>query len=531
MGLKGKSTAGGPGQPAQPEVSLEQLTRTSQAVQYRAGEDNLKTLAMDEDTLSKLPMAKQPQALKSQLLPYQLQGLAWLHSKEHPEFPQAGSDNTTQLWKRTAEGRYHNVATNFTVATAPSLAKGGILADDMGLGKTLQMISLILTGGPGPTLIVAPVSVMSNWADQSIEHVHKSKALRVAIYHGAGKLTAAELKNFDVVVTSYGTLSSDKSIKGPLFSCSWRRVILDEGHCIRNPTAKTALAACELRAESRWLLTGTPIVNTIKDLHSMVKFLKLTGGVEDAGIFNAVITRPLGQGLRGAEVLLQSLMQNICLRRKKDMAFVDLRLPPKHEFVHRIPFHAEEKKKYEALLSEAKGALEEVRAKSKHGVKPGSSFQNVVLEKLLRLRQVCNHWTLCKDRVIDLLRTLEDQDVVVLNDENRNILQQALALVVESQEECSVCLDQLDLPVITACKHAFCKGCISQVIKTQGKCPLCRAALTEESLVEPAPETSGDNDGDIDSETQSSKTEAMLSILQATFKKEASSKIIIFSQW
>lgn len=199
--------------------------------------------------------------------------------------------------------------------------------------------------------------------------------------------------------------------------------------------------------------------------------------------------------------------------------------------VHQITFRPDEKKKYEALLSEAKGALEEARAKPKPGAKPAASLQHVVLEKLLRLRQVCNHWTLCKDRVIDLLKTLEDQDVVVLNEKNRDILQQALALVIESQEECSVCLDQLSSPVITACKHAFCGECIRQVIQTQGKCPLCRAALTDDSLVEPAPELSGEEDASMDSDTQSSKTEALLTILQATFKKDSTSKVIIFSQW
>lgn len=153
MGLGGSQSTAGLG-PDRPEVSLQELAQTSQAVQFRSSDDNLKTLAMDENTLSKLPMAPQPPALKSQLLPYQLQGLAWLQSKEKPRFPQPGSDNATQLWKRTANGRYNNIATNFTVAQAPRLAKGGILADDMGLGKTLQMISLILTGIPGKTLIV-----------------------------------------------------------------------------------------------------------------------------------------------------------------------------------------------------------------------------------------------------------------------------------------------------------------------------------------------------------------------------------------
>lgn len=173
---------------------------------------------------------------------------------------------------------------------------------------------------------------MSNWAQQAKTHVHESKALRVAVYHGAGKMTAEELRSYDIVVTSYGTLSSDRDRKGHLFCSSWHRVILDEGHCIRNARTKAAVAACELKAESRWILTGTPIVNSIKDLHSMVKFLKLTGGIENAEVFNTVITRPLAQGKHSAEVLLQSLMQNLCLRRRKDVGSMVLllRLPTLH---------------------------------------------------------------------------------------------------------------------------------------------------------------------------------------------------------
>ncbi|ROW09848.1 hypothetical protein VMCG_02613 [Cytospora schulzeri] len=501
MGLK--SSQSGAGLPSEPEVSLEQLAEISQAVQFRSGDDNLKTLAMGEDALSKLPLAPQPEALKCQLLPYQLQGLAWLQSKEEPQFPSPGSDDMTQLWKRDARGRYTNIASTFTTASAPALAKGGILADDMGLGKTLQMISLILAS-PGTTLIVAPVSVMSNWEQQAHQHVHEEYAPKILIHHGARKATAAkELMKYNIVITSYNTLSADHSSKGPLTSASWRRVILDEGHTIRNAKTKAALAACALKAESRWVLSGTPIVNNIKDLHSHVKFLRLTGGVEDWGVFNAVIARPLSLGNSRAEMLLQSLMQDICLRRKKDMSFVDLRLPPKSEYVHRIAFTADEQKKYDALLSEAKGVLEEIQARSKHGQK----------------------------RIVDLLKSLEDQDVVEFNDKNREILQQALRLFIENQEECPVCIDDLSSPVITHCKHVFCGDCIRKVIETQGKCPMCRAKLdSEKQLLEPAPESSGQDDDQLDADTQSSKTEALLKILQATLKNDGS-KVIIFSQW
>lgn len=131
-----------------------------------------------------------------------------------------------------------------------------------------------------------------------------------------------------------------------------------------------------------------------------------------------------------------------------------------------------------------------------------------------------------------MLKLLEDQDIVPLDDKNRALLQQALQLYIESQEECPVCIDVVTAnPVITHCKHVFCRPCITKVIDTQHKCPMCRAELSEDKLLEPAPETSGDEVGDdLDRETKSSKTEALLKILQATLKKDGS-KVIIFSQW
>ncbi|KAL1860404.1 hypothetical protein VTK73DRAFT_7359 [Phialemonium thermophilum] len=521
MSLTGSQTSYG----LAAEASFEDLTRASQAVELRPATDIVQALAMSEDQLSRMPMAAQPTSLRARLLPYQLQGLAWLRSKENPSYPAPGSPDSVQLWKRDARGRYFNLASNFTVQEKPRLLSGGILADDMGLGKTLQVISLILTGGKGNTLIVAPVSVMGNWEQQIRRHVLEQFAPRVLLYHGASRQYAADsLQEYDVVITSYGTLSNE-SPHGALGRVGWRRVVLDEGHTIRNAKTKVAVAACSLNAQSRWVLTGTPIINSVKDLHSLLKFLHITGGIEQAEIFNALITRPLSYGSTQAESLLQLIMRDLCLRRRKDMKFVDLKLPPKTEYIHRITFRPDEKKRYDALLMEARGALREYQMRSKGGYK--GMFQ-CVLERLLRLRQICCHWTLCRERVEGLLRFLENQGVVPLNDENRALLQQALQLVIESQEECPICIDSLKSPVITHCKHVFCQPCISKVVEIQHKCPMCRAALALDNLVEPAAEDEGDQTFDADN--QSSKTEALMKILRATLKREGS-KVVIFSQW
>lgn len=142
-------------------------------------------------------------------------------------------------------------------------------------------------------------------------------------------------------------------------------------------------------------------VNSVKDLLSMIRFLRITGGIELTEVFNRVITRRLGTSGGLAETLVQRLMQDICLRRKKDMKFVDLKLPEKKEFIHRIAFRPEEKKKYDTLLyvklfltslstltplyrDEARSALEIFQS---GGDSYRGRFQNV-LERLLRLRQL-----------------------------------------------------------------------------------------------------------------------------------------------
>ena len=262
LGLKaGGSTVGLPGSsaPAEPELSVEELARISQAVTLRSGGEFVKSMVMDEDNLSKMPMAKQPDVLRATLLSYQLQGLAWLAAKEKPEYPAPGSPDSTQLWKRNARGNYINIATNFVTPSPPGLLSGGILGDDMGLGKTLQMISLIMTGGEGSTLIVAPVSVMSNWEQQIRCHVLPEHAPKILIYHGASRQTSVKaLQEFGVVITSYGTMASEAN-GGTLSKIDWRRVVLDEGHTIRNAKTKASQAACQLNAQSRWVLTGTPM--------------------------------------------------------------------------------------------------------------------------------------------------------------------------------------------------------------------------------------------------------------------------------
>ena len=164
-----------------PSQSLEDIMLDSERFNPREMGQVVGKFGAGEEALSQMPMAEQPKRLATSLLPYQLQGLGWLLEKENPQPPAAGSSDIVQLWKRSPfnPNVFTNIATNFSMSMAPQLASGGILADDMGLGKTLEVIALIvadlavstsapLTSGnqSNATLIIAPLSVMSNWSGQ-----------------------------------------------------------------------------------------------------------------------------------------------------------------------------------------------------------------------------------------------------------------------------------------------------------------------------------------------------------------------------
>lgn len=341
-------------------ATLEDLINQSSTFNPRQMGQTVEKFGINESDLANMPMADTPSSMKTQLLSYQRQGLAWMLAKEAPTLPAQGSTDTVQLWKREGS-RYKNIATHYATSQPPTLASGGILADDMGLGKTIQIISLIMANSKprapqssSITLIISPVGVMSNWKGQIEAHVKPEHIPKILVYHGSNK-KGAKLSDYDVVITSYGALASEYTPSdGPpvkrssgLYSVNWRRVVLDEGHTIRNPRSKGALAAYNLQADSRWTLTGTPIINSLRDLYSQVRFLKLSGGLDDLAMFNAVLIRPLSQADPAGVYLLQEMMAAICLRRRKNMEFINLRLPPLKSHVLRIKFHSHEQEKYE----------------------------------------------------------------------------------------------------------------------------------------------------------------------------------------
>lgn len=163
--------------------------------------------------------------------------------------------------------------------------------------------------------------------------------------------------------------------------------------------------------------------------------------------------------------------------------------------------------------------------------KTTTTYSNL-LEVILRLRQVCNHWALCKKRLEGITALLEKEKVIPLTPENIKALQDMLQIRIESQETCPICLDILAEPVITACGHSFDRECIEQVIDRQHKCPMCRADIENTAtLVAPAADMGENTDSvSADPDDPSSKIEALVKILTAQ-GQVADTKTVVFSQW
>jgi SNF2 family DNA or RNA helicase len=286
-----------------------------------------------------------PAALDAQLRPYQRLGAAWLR----------------HLWN-------HRL--------------GGILADEMGLGKTLQALALLSslnssqssTPNPprsGASLVVCPASLLENWRREAVRFAPQ---LRVFVHHGERRLAgAAAFAAHDLVITSYGTLARNQELFAATeFAC----IVADEAQHIKNRRSQNAAALRALRARARFLLTGTPLENSLDDLRSLFEFL-LPGYLQKVPV-----------GLRGDERAwfdgrLRAQTAPYILRRTKRAVAPEL--PEKLEHVVWCEFSPAQAALYRATQEKSERELFDLEASGASEAK----LQFAALTQLLRLRQIC----------------------------------------------------------------------------------------------------------------------------------------------
>ncbi|NXN30303.1 HLTF factor, partial [Nycticryphes semicollaris] len=384
------------------------------------------------------------------------------------------------------------------------------------------------------TLIVCPLSVLSNWIDQFEQHIHQDFHVNIYVYYGPDRSKdPSVLSEQDIVLTTYNILATDYGVRGdsPLHKVKWLRIVLDEGHTIRNPNAQQTKAALNLEGHRRWILTGTPIQNSVKDLWSLISFLKLKP-FTDREWWHRTIQRPVTMGSPGGLGRLQSLIRSITLRRTKTSKVKGkpvLELPERKVLIQYVTLTEEERQIYRSVKKEGKAAISRFFSE-------GTVLAHYadVLGVLLRLRQLCCHPRLCINTSSSSFsadnKTPEELHETLVN-------KMKLVLSSGSDEECAVCLESLTHPVITRCAHVFCKPCIFEVIRSEqpnAKCPLCRNELRVEQLVECPLEEEIDSSTGNKSDQEwisSSKVDALMHALIELRRNNPTAKCLVVSQF
>ncbi|KZT02408.1 uncharacterized protein LAESUDRAFT_730152 [Laetiporus sulphureus 93-53] len=429
--------------------------------------------------------------------------------------------------------------------------------------------------------------------------VREGAPLRVYVYHGnARKADPAYLADFDAVITTYATLATEFSkqmksmvtleeedeeenssdddvdrdndyiklpkpkkasakkrkkgagangyteLSSPLQSVYWFRVVLDEAHSIKEPTTIGCRASCDLLADRRLCLTGTPVQNKLDDVYALIKFLRLEP-LDDKAVWTEFIGTPVKYGQPLGVVRLQTIMKCITLRRTKESKAEDgkriLSLPPRKDELRYLKFDKHEQEIYDQYFTESKAEFRELSNKNE-------VMKNYVgiLQKILRLRQICDHYELVQQKRLaaDGSPLSYDDVVAIVAREGLNSQRASTIFALLRETGATQCVEcgcelagnidgspgdgslaegdqtpgsskrgrkskaasrtstrqnspSVPRPILTRCQHLFCSGCFRSSIApgwpnassdAHWYCSICQTPLAVQDVVEVNPD-------------------------------------------
>lgn len=395
--------------------------RTGPTIRYesRTAEEvnDAVTKMFDQLIKADIPLMEPTSDVLTPLLPHQKQALWFMTDKEQPRKFGPREEDNNSLWREVTrpDGRkqYKEIISGIVMDHKPKEALGGLLADMMGLGKTLSILSLITSSldqaedwtemAPSPelvrefpgirntkaTLLVAPLSAVSNWTAQVKDHL-KKRALTVCVFHGPSRITDLdELAGHDLIITTYSTIHSEilgrgaKTRVSPLSKMNFFRIVLDEAHTIRERNAAQTRAIIGLNANRRWSVTGTPIQNRMDDLYSVTNFLQIYPYNERAW-FSQHIAGPVKSG-NPSLTNLRVIVDSFTLRRVKDK----INLPPREDNIVTLKFTEKEQQLHDFFRNESQVMMDVIAGTDK--TKLGGRMYHHVLKAMMILRQVSAH--------------------------------------------------------------------------------------------------------------------------------------------
>ncbi|PYI15018.1 hypothetical protein BO99DRAFT_393537 [Aspergillus violaceofuscus CBS 115571] len=392
---------------------------------------------------------------------------------------------------------------------------GGFLSDFMGLGKTIQALANIVDGRPSDpedpirtTLIVVPSHLVSHWKNQILKHCDGIDLKEIVTYCAGHRLDTLDivgsLQEYSVIITTYDevrrsypqsckppapTGTEDEVIAwwdehyeehlGPLHKIKYHRIILDEGHLIRNHGSAVSMAVCALTGTNKWILSGTPIHNYIDELFPQFDFLGVPGTKT-----HEKFLRDFCQD-EDSHVRLVNLIRSFMLRRthaSRLFSFPLVKLPDVHDEVIKAEFCDAERELYNAIEDVFIQNINQL-AKDKH---PKLAQYRCFLTMILILRMLIairsNPTVICDKREEHLVHSPN------LQGDKEKLVRDYYDLMLELHESgqwderlkrnsCPHCKCVPVYPVITSCHHLYCEECYIYLSVNQstyeGK-PMCR---------------------------------------------------------
>lgn len=320
-------------------------TKTTQNGEYKKIIDNLKKDNLDEEI--EIPSTMQPI-----LRDYQKIGYSWLKTLEQYKF-------------------------------------GGILADDMGLGKTLQLLTVILSyiekheEDRKTSIVVSPSSLALNWMAEAKKFVPNLKVKVISGTANERKEIIKNMQNYDLVITSYDLLKRDIENYKKI-NYNFKYIIADEAQYLKNSNTQNAKAIKDLKADTRYALTGTPIENSLAELWSIFDYIMPGYLFQYKKFKNSYETPIVKDDDKNAMSKLKMLIEPFILRRTKKEVLTEL--PEKTITVLNNTMDEEQEKIYMSYLVKAK---QDVADQIK--VNGFEKSQIMILAALTRLRQICCH--------------------------------------------------------------------------------------------------------------------------------------------
>ncbi|XP_069143572.1 ATP-dependent helicase rhp16-like [Solanum lycopersicum] len=474
-----------------------------------------------------------------------------------------------------------------------TIFKGGILADEMGMGKTVQAIALVLaqrelkkaTNGstillssPGTsqelptikgTLVVCPLIGAMQWIHE-IERCTTRGSNKILFYHGTNREKCMyKLKEYDFVITTYSTLQADYMPKkkkqnssvgedvstrnSVLHSVKWDRIILDEAHCIKSVHSNFTNAVLALESFYKWALTGTPLQNRIGELYSLVRFLQVPPYAcyfcEDCNCTGLYFSfydacpqcshQPASHFLwwkkyieeptwlfddEGRDAMVwynHKILKSLLLRRTKKERAVDLALPTKTVIVRKDSLDDRENDYYKTLCRRSQEQLD------------------IFVQDGTMINKNCHIFA-----IITRLRQAVDHPYIVMY--SRKELASGNEEAGDVEQLCHLCHDAVEDPVVTCCRHMFCRACMIYLADgvMEKPCHSCTKPLTfdftgnkDKGVSSSKPTVKGFRSSSILNKIQldkfrtSTKIEALKEEISNMFERDCSAKGIVFSQF